>query len=275
MINKFEKLVVLTNKMEASDFATCARYGRGNTYLLIAFQSKAQFSYNGKEFFRIPKNSLVLYTPYSLQAYKGDGCVFVNSFMAFNVSDSFFDNITFPLNTVVQFTQNYFDEIISSLDKLSFAWNTDYEPAEKKNAPFEACKIIKRIDQMYKLIQHDYQSSKIEQFNEIREELTKSPVQNTVKVMAKKLGYTETYFGLCYKTLFGISPVHDRQIQLVALMKIYLETTNYSLEKIAELCGIESTSHMINIFKRHEKFTPHQYRLFIQHLNKRSEQKDK
>lgn len=109
-------------------------------------------------------------------------------------------------------------------------------------------------------------------FSEIREAMKKSPVKISVREMVQRSGYTATYFGICYKKFFNVSPSRDHQIQLVKVMKDYLETTNYSLEKISELCGLQSVSYLITLFKKYEKVTPHQYRLHVQENDKNKKQ---
>ena len=79
--------------------------------------------------------------------------------------------------------------------------------------------------------------------------------------MADSIGYSLTYFGILYKRFFKISPIKERKFYLVKVIKDYLETTNYSLEKIAELCDIKSVSYLVTFFKETEKITPSQYRL--------------
>ena len=87
-----------------------------------------------------------------------------------------------------------------------------------------------------------------------------NPIEYTVKKMAYDVGFTETYFGIKYKELFGVSPSQDRKKQIVEIIKQYLINTDYSLDQIADLCSIKSTAHLINTFKSIEHITPHQYR---------------
>ena len=260
---ELKNITALTNKREAEDFATVSEYGRQNTYLLIIFQCKAQYSYNGKDFFRIPKNSVVIYSPYHMQAYKSDNGPFLNSFLAFYVEKDYFKRFRFPLNEVFSCTEKEIEEILDILDKISFILNTDYELYNREKVPHMAESILK-------ILSDNFETNKLLEannfsihalFSQIRNEMFADPIKMSVKEMAKQSGYTETYFGICYKSFFNITPVKDRQIQIIKIAKELLETSNYSIEKISEICGLESVSYFITMFKKHENITPHQYRL--------------
>ena len=262
-MSEIKNITVLTNKMEAPDFSLYSEYGRYNTYLLIIFQTKIQFSYNGKDYFHARKNSVILYPPYQLNSYKSDDTSFLNSFIAFLTDEEYFGKFSVPLNTLFYLSDECAERIIRILDRISYIVNTEYDLGERSNIP-------KKIDSVMQILSDAYAeyltepadiTSKEEIFSHIRSEMIKDPIKYTVREMVRLSGYTETYFGICYKKLFGCPPVRDRQLQIIKLIKNYLETTTFSMEKIAGLCSIESVSYMITMFKRQEKITPNQYRI--------------
>lgn len=261
----FKNVTVLTNKIEDNDFSTVSSTGRGGVYLLVLFQSKISFSYDGKEYFKVAKNSAILYTPYHLQAYKCDDKIFLNSFLALEVDDDFFKNIHLPLNTLFHLSQVDIDNLIKALDRISFVLNTNYQLELRDKIPVMLDNFFKQLQLSYHTsLQHfNGGTSNLAHFSELRNEMIKDPVNYSVKDMVDTSGYSATYFGVCYKQFFGVSPTHDRQTQLVKVAQDYLETTNYTLEKIAELLKLESVSHFIKIFKRHTHTTPHQYRIIV------------
>ncbi len=258
-----KNITAIINKTESADFEAYSEIGRRDTYLLIVFQSKALFSYDGKNYFNIPKNSIIIYSPYHLQAYKSDKVPFVNSFMAFWVEESYFKKLKVPLNVVFSCTQEKIDSIINKLDIMSFILNTPYEPTKRGSIPERAHEVIRLVDAAYAETQAQGSTSISNQafFSDIRTEMMKNPVRYSVKEMARVSGYTETYFGICYKKYFGITPIKDRQTYLIKLAKEYLETSNYSIEKIAETLKLESVPYFVTLFKKYENVTPHQYRI--------------
>lgn len=267
---EFKNLTILTYKMEASNFEAFCESGRQNSYLLLLFHTKIRLSYNGKDYFPTGKNSVILYRPYQLQAYRSNDTDFLNSFLAFLVDENYFKRFSFPLGTVFTVDETYIEKLLKKMDRVSFLLNTHYEEHNRKNVPAMLDEIFCILDEAYQKSHNKVPNAEnnLMIFSEIREEMKKSPVENSVQKMVNRSGYTATYFGICYKKYFNVSPSYDRQQQLVRVIKAYLENTNYSLEKIAELCKLQSVSYLITLFKKHENMTPHQYRLSIQKNDK-------
>ena len=259
----FKNLTVLTNKIEDKDFSTCAPCGRLDSYVLILFHTKILFSYDGKEYFSMGKNSLIVYPPYHCQAYKGDDTSFLNSFIGFSIDKEYFSRFKFPLDVIFNISPAYEERILNLIDKISFIINTTYDLDKRKNVPY-------MIDEVFALVERAYlESIKAEPstasthslFSDIRHKMLNDPLAFPVKKMVEMSGYSATYFGICYQKYFGVKPIIERQQQVVRIIREYLETTNYSLEKIAELCSIGSVSYLIKMFTKFEHITPHQYKL--------------
>lgn len=262
----FSDINVLTHKIEEPDFAAFCETGRQDSYLLVIFHTKILFSYDGKDYFNAPKNSIILYTPYRMQAYRSDDETFVNSFMGFSVEQEYFKRFDFPFDTLFTVSRHDVDVIVKLLDSMSFIVNTRYEPFNVKNIPEMIDTLFATLNKAYldSVLSPADVSSKLALFSEIRNRMINDPIPNTVKSMTAQSGYSATYFSICYKKFFGINPVRDRQFHIVQIIKDYLKTSNLSLEKIAELCSFESVPYMISVFKKYEKKTPHQYRIEFQ-----------
>lgn len=250
---------LLTNKMEPKHFC---EYATTEKWLLIIFQTNVLFSYDGQNYFGVPKNSIVLYPPGQLHAYKSNDETFLNSFLFLAADDEFFTSFRFPHNHVFSVSQENISGIIDEMDRISYIVNTQSVPQLKKDVPARIASVFKRIEAAYADAEKKpLEQSALRNFATIRNKMQHDPVQYTVRKMALLSGYSETYFGIKYKQFFGCNPCRDRKTQLVRVIKEYLETTDDSLEKIAERCNIESVSYLINLFKSSEKITPHQYRL--------------
>lgn len=265
-MSEIRNIKVLTNKIEAPDFEAYSELGRRDDYLLLLFQSKILFSYDGKEYFKAAENSVILFDPYRMHAYKSDDDKFVNSFMAFQCDGEWLEQFGFPLHSLFTVTKNDAERIIEILDHMSFVLNTDYELDSRKNVPDMARELFESVGQAYRdaVSRTPDATSKHALFSDIRNRMIKDPVSFTVRAMAKRSGYTPTYFGIVYRRYFGTTPVKDRNRQIVNLIQNYLQTTNFSLETIAELCRIDSVPYLISLFKSFEGVTPHQYRLKFQ-----------
>lgn len=250
---------LLTNKMEPKNFCECATT---KEWLLIVFQTNVLFSYDGQNYFDVFKNSIVLYPPGQLHAYKSNDETFLNSFMFLSADDAFFAAFRFPHNHVFSVSQEHINAIIGEMDRISYIVNTQSVPQLKKDVPAMIAFVFKCIEAAYADAEKNApEQSTVRDFAAIRNKMQSDPVRYTVHKMALLSGYSKTYFGIKYKQFFGCNPCRDRKAQLVRVIKGYLETTDDSLEKIAERCNIESVSYLIHLFKTTEKITPHQYRL--------------
>lgn len=262
---QFKNIFVLTNKIEDKNF--CCVHEKAEHFILVIFQSPVLFSYDAVNYFPVNKNSVILYQPQQLQTYKSNDSYFLNSFLIFDADADYFDKFKFPLNKPFTLTQDMIDEIIVILDGVSFIRNTDYFPEKREQIPQILQNLFEKIDRAYSTST----DSMIAMLYSLRENILNNPIENTVSKLALKAGYSESYFCKLYRQHFGMSPGKERQQQIIKIIKSYLENTDYSLETIAELCGLSSLPFMIKIFKRAESMTPHQYRLKISKRNNHSE----
>ena len=256
----FRNINLLSNKMEWGDFSEMQVYDR---YLLVVFQKPCLLSYNGEDYFPIPPGSIILYEPNVFHAYKSSEENFLNSFALFNVDHEYFSGFSFPFNEVFTVSEKYAEIVVKSLDEICYLLNTDVLPEKKKEIP-------EKLDWVFDIINKAYlestkssapQNTMLRNFSEIRRKMYENPVEYTVKRMAELSDYSKEYFNIRYKQFFGISPCQDRKRQIVNVIKNYLQTTDHSLEKIAELCNLQSVPYLIHLFKSEEKITPHQYKL--------------
>ena len=153
------------------------------------------------------------------------------------------------------------EKLVFEMDRLSYIVNTPYAQTIVNKIPYYVDKIFSIVDDALKDTSKTFITSNIiSNFINIRAKMYQDPISYSVEKMASTLGFTETYFGIKYKEFFNLTPSQDRKIKIVELIKTYLETTNYSLETIGEFCKIQSTAHLINLFKSIANITPHQYR---------------
>lgn len=232
---------------------------RAKMYLVTFFQSSIFFSYDGDKYFSCPKNSIIVYSPDQIQAYKSNDTTFLNSFLGFECDGSFFNNYKFPLNKIFTIDSDNSNKFLKILDEISFTINTNYFIEKKHSIPKLIYSLFDELEYAYKMSLTVLLPKSV--LINAREELLKNPIDNPINILAKKSGYTLSYFCEIYKKQFGISPGQERKKQIIQIVKKYLESTNYSLEQIAEICKIANAPLLIRMFKQTEHITPHQYRL--------------
>jgi len=255
----FELKITLSNKMEIPKFENYHERDQLNCYLFLLFQSNILFSYDGINYMPVSKNSVIVYTPSHIQAYKSNDSFFLNSFAEFNASPDFFDTYELPLNTVISLSAETTEKIVKALDEISFIHNTNHFPKRKSEIPDLFVPIFKAVEADYRSISFASQNPQ-SYFNAIRERLLSDPVPNVISKLAKTANLNESYFCKMYKKFFGISPGKERNMQIVKLIEDYLTNTNYPLEKITELCGFANVPSLIKLFKQYNGVTPHKYR---------------
>ena len=261
-MTKFKNIVLLTQKMEPKNYF---HKSSAPSYTLVLFHSNIAISYDDKEYFHAPKNSIILYEPGALQFYKNIDRAYSNSFLAFDVDKSFFDKYRFILNKLFIIPPLYAERILYCMDRLSYVVNTPYAKEFIGQIPDYIERILDLVDEAYIFSVNNVHLEKPEfvtLFN-IRNRMIDDPVTYTTQEASRLLGYCGAYFCKQYKQFFGSTPSQDRKRLIVNIIKRHLETTDYTLEQIAEICNISSLPHLISMFKSLEGTTPHQYRLQV------------
>ena len=254
-----KKIVLLSNKIEPPSFHQHS--DSGDMFLLVIFQTDMLFSYDGSLFFKVPANSFILYRPHSLQDYKSASDKMQNSFIYIDYEEKYFANLGIPINTIVVLKKEEVERLVFKLDRLSYIVNTPYAETLVSEIPTYVDELFGDLAIYAKNAVSNVNGNTLNSvLLNIRGSMFNNPIEYTVKKMAYDVGFTETYFGIKYKELFGVSPSQDRKKQIVEIIKQYLINTDYSLDQIADLCSIKSTAHLINTFKSIEHITPHQYR---------------
>lgn len=261
-MHNFKNVVLLTQKMEPKDYSHKLLTP---SYTLVLFHSNIAISYDGEEYFHAPKNSVIFYEPSVLQCYKNIDSSYLNSFLAFDVDPSFFEQYRFILNKLFIIHPIYAERILHYMDKLSYIVNTPYAKEFVGEIPNFIEQIFNLLDESYTFSVNNVhlENPQFTTLFNIKNRMSDDPIKYTPKEMSRLFGYSEAYFCKKYKEFFGSTPSQDRKKLIVNIIKRYLETTDYSLEQIAELCNIASLPHLISTFKESVGTTPHQYRLRV------------
>ena len=258
-MNNAKNIVLLTNKIEPPSFVQDS--DSGDIFQLVIFQSDMLFSYDGKFYFKIPANSLILYRPHSIQTYKSFSGPVQNSFIYVDYEEEYFNKLNIPINTIVVLRKEEVEQLVFDLDRLSYVVNTPYAESYVPKIPEFTNNFFIKLGNFIKESTLNVGGSTLTStLLNIRAMMFKDPATFTVRKMAYEVGFTETYFGIKYKEMFGLTPNQYRRIQIVEQIKRYLMETDYSLDQIADLCSIKSTAHLIATFKSIENTTPYQYK---------------
>lgn len=260
-MNNFDDIIVLSNKIEPIGYSQNI-FVSDDKYVFVIFQSDISFSYDGINFFDVPENSAILYSPGSLLCYKTVTSKLLNSFMYVEIDPKMLESYSFPINTLIHAEKEIADEIVFEMDRLSYIVNTPYAENMKSKIPDYVARVFKLLDDASFDLKSKINTSSLKiTFSNIRSLMYTKPTEFTVNKMANMVGFSETYFGIKYKEFFGITPSLDRKIRIVEIIKYYLEKTDYSLIQLCDIFEIKSVAHLINTFKSITKTTPNKYRM--------------
>lgn len=107
--------------------------------------------------------------------------------------------------------------------------------------------------------------------NELRTSIHNSPHKKwSVDIMADFVHMSPSYFQHLYKELFGISCKQEVIKVRLDNAKFYLNTTDMSIQALANFCGYDNELHFMRQFKKFEGVTPSQYREIFRDKNNMS-----
>jgi len=165
------------------------------------------------------------------------------------------------------------DSIISTLLKLSE--EIDYDDGSNLISVIEAANTMKNIEvkitkyaeelAKYYMKQNDTDDDKITKIIHFVEENYSNPDLN-VSYIADKFNISISHLSRYFKAKTGEGLAKYILNYRCQKAKEYIENTDYSIAKISELCGIETTGSFIHAFKRIYNITPGKY--LNEHNNK-------
>ena len=88
----------------------------------------------------------------------------------------------------------------------------------------------------------------------------------TIHDIAQISGYSKYHFCSRFKALTGMTYMHYLNTVRVSKACIMLRSGE-SVQNVCRNCGFENVSHFIQLFKRIQHITPHQYAVQVRTLN--------
>ena len=88
----------------------------------------------------------------------------------------------------------------------------------------------------------------------------------TMKEIASNIGMAESYFIRTFKKVLGVTPLAFRNKKRIIIAKNLLRETDFSINEIARLCGMDDALYFSRFFKRFEGVSPLLYRQKIKNL---------
>ncbi|MBP3367239.1 MAG: helix-turn-helix transcriptional regulator [Treponema sp.] len=228
-------------------------------YVLLHFYTPMVIVLNGRKT-ETQANACILYRPRTPQIYWGKFGEFENDYVRFLPEDSsFFSGRSIPLDEI--FYADGFDVIKREMEDITYflterQQNHDSELKERlccalekleSSRIFPGQKAQRKSEQTFRLMQ-------------LREELKRSPEKWTVDAMAEHFFLTRSHFSVLWKKTFGVSPKADLRAFKNEKAMLLLSTTDFTMQKIAQLMNYNECENFIRMFKKMNGISPLQFR---------------
>lgn len=228
-------------------------------YIFFHFISQVTIDIGGTTINAQP-GSCILYQPKFAQKFYVEKNRLNHDYLDFLlIDDSFFESISFPLNTLIH-------------PKLSsFITSTMKEINDEKNIPSigSKYKIDALVTEMFIEITRsltkktiykpdNYEEELKNKFDEIRLKMYQSPDNSSVKTIASSLGFSLSRFNTLYKSYFGITPINDLTNARISRVKDLINE-DVPTKQIIKKIGFSSEEYFYRWFKKHFKTTKVDY----------------
>ncbi len=228
-------------------------------HVILLLRSKGEFWINNKQYLLNPGHTIII-APRTQYRYHDPDGRYSDDFLHFQldngeaIPDSLQCNIPFILNDL---------ETCSTLIRL-LLWEQAYTPpiyAESDiNALFSV--LCNHLVVAYQLLDNiESISPYLQKFKQLRLQLQNTPTQDhSISKHAAELAISASHFQHIYSQLFGISFQKDLIHMRISYAEMLLQTTDLSVEQIAEHSGYTNSAHFFRQFKQIKGVTPAKYR---------------
>ncbi len=228
-------------------------------HVILLLRSKGEFWINDEHYLLNPGHAIII-APRTQYRYHNPDGIYSDDWIHFQldngeaIPDSLECNIPFVLNDL---------ETCSTLIR-QLLWEQAYTSpiyAESNiNALFTV--LFNHLAAAYHSLENiESVSPYLQKFKQLRLQIQNTPTQDhTISRHAAELAISASHFQHIYSQLFGISFQKDLIRMRISYAEILLQTTDLSIEQIAEHCGYSNSAHFFRQFKQIKGVTPAKYR---------------
>lgn len=247
------------NHSHDADFSINRPTGSGD-WLLLLLKTSAIFTFDGRDTVTSP-DSFILFRKDTPQIYRANGFVFTNDWFHFTIEKSeaaLFDALDIPFDKIVQLGDiNSLSMIIQNMCYENYSTNL----YKTDSAELFMKLFFVKLSEKLHYVKDDKINSFYDKMSLMRTKIYNMPyTQWSVNWLAHELALSKSYFQHLYKETFGVSVMSDVVNSRVQHGKYLLKSTDYTVKKIAELCGYHNEIHFMRQFKEKTGMTPSEYR---------------
>lgn len=206
----------------------------------------------------VPPDTVLLYPPHTPASYEAYDGSYSNYYVRFYTDEDFIEKVNVPFATPIPLrSPESMDSLFTVLEKEYFS---GFAYSQQSMGMLIRLMIMKLAESVEDNSMTEQQRELINLRYDIQ---TRPDYQWTVNEMAQRIHVSTGYLQSIYKKQFGVSCMQDVLNRRVDLAKEYLQSSAYSSQKIAQLCGYQSIEHFCRQFKLIAGMSPLQYRKLI------------
>ncbi|MCF0242331.1 MAG: helix-turn-helix transcriptional regulator [Treponema sp.] len=227
-------------------------------FTFLHFYDPVIISLNGINI-QTDSDACIIFRSGTPQFYKAVSGELIYDYIKFEADEDFFFNVDLPFDEIFYIS-------VSAVYKTQMkfiTWALTEKMTNQDTAIGLACaNVMSELSEIRK-----FPTSKIKRENDLnfklfnlRKKVMQNPEKWNVNLMSDDFGLTRSHFTNLYKERFGISPADDIHTLLDAKAKNLLETTEMTVNEIAEACGYTACENFIRSFKKSNGVSPLQFR---------------
>lgn len=223
-------------------------------FIFFHFNSTVSFTINGEKIDGIP-GCCILYEPGVQQEFESNSMRINHDYLDFECFDSrIFKELRIPLNEII--TTPISDEITKTIADIYDYSKGDYvlDVIVEKKLLDLFITLSDAIHKRHSNLNTNYSESLRSLFEKLRHDLYQNPQGLTATALAKKLGFTPSYFNVLYKKFFFTTPLKDLDKARLEMVKKMLLSGEKTYE-IVRLLGFSNEEYFYYWFKRNTNMT--------------------
>ena len=245
------------SRHEAS-FVISRPYGQEN-HVLLLLRSKGEYWINDAHYLLDPGYAIII-APNTHYRYYNPNGGYADDWLHFQLEDT--DALPGCLECNTPFILNDFETCSTLISQL--LWEETYTSglyaAQNVNALFSV--LFNHLSAAFNSQENIRNTSPyLERLRLLRLQMQNTLTEeHSIKKHAEELFISSSHFQHLYSQTFGISFQNDLIRMRIAYAEILLQTTDSSMDEIAEACGYSNNVHFFRQFKQIKGITPAKYR---------------
>lgn len=215
----------------------------------------------------VPPDTVMLYPPKMAASYGAYDGPYANYYVRFYTDEDFIEKLNLPFGKPIALRSP--ESMNSLFEVLAKEFFSDFAYGQQSMGMIMRLMVMKIAESVEDNSMTEQQRALINLRYDIQ---TRPDYQWSVSEMAQRVHVSTGYLQSIYKKQFGVSCMQDVLNRRVDLAKEYLQSSAYSSQKIAQLCGYQSIEHFCRQFKIIAGMSPLQYRKLLVMKQKKAEE---